>query len=238
PEYLPPPPPPKYLPAAAPEYLPPPKYSPPVASTYLPPPPPPKYNAPAVASYVPAYTPKLLYSKKVESYNLSAPILPSYSAPAPSYKRSLIRKFPLFRGTNLFDDYYASSYNVSDVCASKPTSCPTCFDTIDDKFENICDYIHVFESKFDEHEESLKFNVSKELKSTDDQQLNRNYEFVLNEKCLETCPQIETGSGLLMFVKQTPKDDCFLFDDNVVIVPSTYMNRFDVKTLLKKHKCF
>ncbi|XP_075681236.1 uncharacterized protein LOC113791392 isoform X4 [Dermatophagoides pteronyssinus] len=243
PAYSPPPPPPAYSPPT-----PPPAYSPPPPPAYSPPPPPPAYSPPPPQAYsAPAPMPKLLYSKKIESYNLSAPILPSYGAPAPpsyaalapsSYKRSLIRKFPLFRGTNLFEDYYASSYNVSDVCANKPTSCPTCFDNIDDEFEGICDYSHVFESKFDELENSLKFNVSKELKSTDDQQLNKNYEFVLNEKCLKTCPQMETGSGLLMFVKQTPQDNCFLFDDNVVIVPSTYMNRFDVKTLLKKHKCY
>nr|XP_027196967.1 proline-rich protein 36-like isoform X6 [Dermatophagoides pteronyssinus] len=240
PAYSPPPPPPAYSPPP-----PPPAYSPPPPPAYSPPPPPPAYSPQAYSA--PAPMPKLLYSKKIESYNLSAPILPSYGAPAPpsyaalapsSYKRSLIRKFPLFRGTNLFEDYYASSYNVSDVCANKPTSCPTCFDNIDDEFEGICDYSHVFESKFDELENSLKFNVSKELKSTDDQQSNKNYEFVLNEKCLKTCPQMETGSGLLMFVKQTPQDNCFLFDDNVVIVPSTYMNRFDVKTLLKKHKCY
>ncbi|KAH7644134.1 hypothetical protein HUG17_6496 [Dermatophagoides farinae] len=243
----PPPPPATYVqpPPPPPPYAPQPTYSPP-------PPPPPSYTklpayTPTITSFVPAApAPKLVYSKKIESYNLTAPILPTYGPMAPvaigysapsSYKRSLIRKFPLFRGSNLFEDYYASSYNVSDVCSNKPTSCPTCFDNIDDEFEGICDYSHVFETKFDELENSFKFNVTKELKSNDDQQLNKNYEFVLNEKCLETCPQMETASGLLMFVKQTPKDDCFLFDDNVVIVPSTYMNRFDAKTLLKKHKC-
>ena len=186
-------------------------------------------------------------SKYVESYNLTAPIS-SYSQPSyqqqgyqqqsysNQYRRGLARRFPFFKGSNTFEDYYASSSNVSEVCTTQPTSCPICKESVDEKFEGICDYKAITESKFVESEQEFKFNVSKVIKSAE--QLAEQYDFIINEKCLESCPQLDSTSGILLFIKNdAPKGSCLSFDENLLIVPSTYMNRFDSKALLKKHSC-
>src|SRR5699024_1262420 len=128
----------------------------------------PSYSAAPATYQAPSYSPQLSYSKKVESYNLTAPV--AYSQPSygsNQYRRGLARRFPVFRGSNAFEDYYASSSNVSEVCTTSPTSCPVCKDSVDDKFQGICDFKSIAESKFVELEQGFKFNVSKVIKSSD-----------------------------------------------------------------------
>jgi hypothetical protein len=184
----------------------------------------------------------------VETTQVTAPLAyaqPSYQsnyqqkgygqASANQYRRAMT-KLPFFKGTNAFDDYYASSYNASEVCTSNPTSCPICQNAVDVKFDSICDYTDILESKFVQLDESFKFNVTKAIKSS--QELADQYDFIINEKCLENCPQLDSSSGLLLFIKNgAPKNECLSIDKNVFIVPSTYMNKFDSKALLKKHAC-
>ncbi|KAI7697422.1 Filamentous hemagglutinin [Sarcoptes scabiei] len=208
-------------------------------------------------SSAPTEGPQLTYSKKVESYNLTAPIMtglpmpvsmPAVPSYGPSYKRSLVRSFPLFRNSdsNLFEDYYASSHNISDVCPTKPSSCPICIENFDEESEallNVCDFANIIEAKFSQFEDMFKFNISKSMKS--DQNIDfetesftdRSFDFVFNEKCLEQCPQLESAYLLLLAKEPLPTDDCFIFDNQLVLAPSTYLNKFDIRRLLKKHKC-
>jgi hypothetical protein len=184
----------------------------------------------------------------VEKTQVTAPLVYSQSyqstyqpqrygqAPASQYRRAMTMRMPFFKGSNAYEDYYASSYNVSEECHTKPTSCPVCQEAIDEKFDSICDYKDIVESKFVQQDEGFKFNVSKVIKSSEE--LAQQYDFIINEKCLESCPQLDSTSGLLLFIKSgAPKNGCLSFDDNLFIVPSTYMNKFDSKALLKKHTC-
>lgn len=157
---------------------------------------------------------------------------------------------------NTFDDYYASSANFTEStgCQVKPksaeaetataTSCPVCITSMDawSKTAKICDYASLVEAKIVEHGEPnsniFKLNTSKVIKSTGERFPEAgSYHFLISSKCLESCPQLDSDAGLLLISKSRPEGSCFAFDSDTVIVPSTYMNRFDAKAALKKGKC-
>lgn len=174
---------------------------------------------------------------------------PATSYPAyTGYRRSISQRLPHYRSVNHFEDYYASSFNGSAIassCPTAPTTCPICLDKVDEKVANICDYKNIFEAKFEDLETNFRFNVTKKnviraLAAGANNALKQSYDFIISEKCLDQCSQLDSTSGLLLLVKEAPtgnNGECVAFDENVVIVPSTYLNQFDTKTLITKEKC-